>query len=69
MVAVAVGEEGSKPNYELIGIGMGVLGVVVAALIGWFMVKPTWEKNQEQRKKLAELEKQIKTGASRVGKG
>jgi len=40
MVAVAVGEEGSKPNYELIGIGMGVLGVVVAALIGWFMVKP-----------------------------
>jgi len=68
MVAVAVGaeqgEEGSKPNYQLIGIGIGVLGVVVAALIGWFMVKPAWEKNQEQRKKLAELEKQIKTGAT-----
>lgn len=58
------GEGGSKPNYRLIGIGIGVVGVVAAAAIGWFMVKPSWEKYQEQTKKLAELEQQIKTGAT-----
>ena len=70
MAAGAIGAEGeqseggAKPNYKLIGIGIGVLGVVAAAGIGWFMVKPAWEKYQEQNAKLAELEQQIKTGAT-----
>lgn len=70
MAAVAIGAEadqgevGSKPNFQLIGIGIGVAGVVAAAAIGWFMVKPAWEKNQEHIKNLAELEQQINTGAT-----
>lgn len=68
MVAAEAGAEqlegGSKPNFQLIGIAIGVVGVIVAAGIGWLMVKPAWEKNQEQTKKLAELEQQIKTGAT-----
>jgi len=70
MTAVAIdaeaqqGEEGSKPNYQLIGIGIGVAGVVVAAAIGWFMVKPAWETNQAQTETLAKLESQIRQGGS-----
>ncbi|MGK7904935.1 MAG: GspMb/PilO family protein [Hormoscilla sp.] len=58
-------EGGSKPNYQLIGIVIGVVGVVAAAGIGWFMVKPAWEKYQAQTETLAELDQKIKTGATR----
>lgn len=70
MTAVAIDAEveqsegGSKPNYQLIGIGIGVVGVLAAAGIGWFMVKPAWEKYQEQTKNLAQRMQEIEKGAT-----
>lgn len=67
MTAVTIEEDvesGGGPNFLLIGIAIGILGLAGAAYLGWFQIRPALDKKAELEQKLAELEQQIRQGAT-----